>query len=504
MTARLALLLAWIMSLALAAAPASASPEKKSFYAALYQTPVGENGMRTMSFALLLRDMKRQQEADALRLAAMYRYVDLLNGVPPEAGLTLGRMIETGKSLPPLDDTWLARWQDGLARSVVVEWPDDGRPAPGELDPYLRDRERLGPGIWRVNFNVPRVYVVAVLLNRSSEPLPMLDLAMMLPGGADPVRFDCKFERPRHGPQYDQVLTLKAGDRATMLCTRDLPPQDERNVLDRLAAARSAGPAPRLQALPPAREPLRLLQDWGHMAGGAPYNTWGSAMRVAERDTQLEWRAAGTPLDVPVVVPSLAQHFKNAGKAVSTFLALSMAPLMLFVAGRAFQRLGVPLPLVVVVTIGVSLAVGWSVASHVAGPNPTAGEGWQRGATTGFIAFMGVGFVLTASLMLHVLHKRLDEDEISWLETVISGWRNAFRWTGTASSGEFWGFYAHCVWLLLGVNMVPRPWNVPFCALILVAMATMATRRFAAFRFSEQVAMVAVVVLYVISLFLDW
>lgn len=507
-TARRCLLLAWGLwfGLGLGAVPlpAQAKSEDRSFTAALHQTAVGENGMRTMAFQSLLHDMKRPDDAEALRLAVMYRYVDLLNGIPSDPTLTLGRLIADGKSHAPLDEAWLARWQDGLARSVVFEWPDEGRPAPGELDPYLRDREQLGPGIWRVNFNVPRVFVVTVLLNRSSQPLPMLDLAMTLPGGGAPFRFDCKFERPRHGPQYVQVLTLEAGGRAAMLCSSDLRPQDERNVLDRLAAARSAAPAPQLQPLQPAGASLRLLEDWGRMAGGGMYNAWASAMRVAERDASLEWRAASTPLDVPVVVPSLAQHARSAGQAVGAFLALSMAPLMLFVVGRAFQRLGVPLPIVAGATIVVSLAVGLGAASHVAGPNPTAGEGWQRGATTGGLAFMGVGFVLTASLVLHALHRRLDKDGVSWLETVVSGWRHAFRWSGTASSGEFWGFYVHCIWLLLGLNRVPRPWNAPACTLVLVAMATMAKRRFAAFHASEQLALVVVVGLYVVSLFLGW
>jgi hypothetical protein len=497
----LAVLICW---LSIAPLPAAARSAQTTFVEAVRQTKVGANDVQAARAQVLLRDLRLKRERDALLLELVYRYADRLNGVPAEPELTLGALMDAGALRPPPSDTWLAQLQQGVARSVAFEWAKAEATAPGSLDPYLRVREPLAPGVWRVPFDVPKLYVVFELLNRSAHPLPMFDFTIAVPGDPEMSRYGCKFERSRDLPAHAGVPTLGRGQGGTVVCERSVPAQEEAAALAALAAMRGSGQVPELRLAVDAKEAARQVRQGALSAYGSLGPGWGAASQQAARDASLGWRVSDQPMGVPTMVPTLAHRLKHAGQALTGLMSWTMACLVLFVLGRSLQRVGVPLPLVMVATLVLSLGAALGLASIVAGPDPTAGEGWQRGATSGFVAGLGVGTVLLGALMLHVLHRRLDADGVSWFEAVLSGWRNAFRLSGTASGGEFWGFFAHGLWLLVAAQMLLGRWSFIVSALVVVAMLTMAKRRLAAFRPAEQVAMVAVLLLYVVSAMLDW
>jgi hypothetical protein len=384
--------------------------------------------------------------------------------------------------------------------SLAFEWPKSDVTAPGALDAYLRVRESLAPGVWRVPFDVPRIYLTFDLLNRSSLPLPMLDFSMALPGEAGAPRYECKFERSRNASSQRAVDPLWPGEKGTAMCSRAVLQPEEGAVLAAISTMRQA---PELRLAVSADDAARQVRGAALSKYARLDPAWSSAQRLAAREPDQKWLVSDQPMEAPRPVLTLAQRLKSAGQALAGLMSVTVASLMLFVLGRTLQRLGVPLPVVVVVTIVLSVAAASVLAMVVAGPNPTAGDGWQRGATIGLVAGAGVGFVLFGALMLHLLHRRLDAENISWLDTVVSGWRNAFRLNGTATGGEFWGFYAHCLWLLVAARMALRPWDAPVCVLIIIAMMTLAKRRLAAFRPIEQIAIVAVPLLYVVVVILD-
>lgn len=491
------IVLVWFAAV-LAAAPVVASPaaDKSTFTEALYLTTVGPEVLAASRARSLLRALKLRPETDALALELTHRYPGRLNGAPPEPGLTLGALISAGKSRGPVTREWLAALQQGIARSVTVAWPGPDVQTPGTLDPYIRVREVLAPGVWRVPFEMPRVYVTFDLLNHTALPLPLVDLSATLPGEQGSPRYDCKFEMTQDESRRNEPA-WKPGERKTMLCSRAAPLHEAASMLVAIDSARASGQAPLLSLTGDAKTAATQVER-------AVMSFW-SALPVSHRvrNEGVKWRPSELPMGAPQPVPTLAERWNETKKAHTGFVALTVASLMLFMVGRVLQRIGWPSGVVYGLTIAFSVVAAGFVAASVSGPEPSAGEGWQRGATLGLIAIFGAGFVLFGALMLHALHRRLDADNLSWFDAVLSGWRNAFRLKGTATSGEFWGFYAHAVWLLVLVRGALRPWDVPISALILVAMMTMAKRRMAAIPIGELVASVAALLLYAASYAID-
>jgi hypothetical protein len=107
------------------------------------------------------------------------------------------------------------------------------------------------------------------------------------------------------------------------------------------------------------------------------------------------------------------------------------------------------------------------------------GDGWARWGKfgAGFGLVMGVSMVVLGAMLMHRVHRVLDDEGLSWWHTILLGWRGAFRMFGAASSGEFWGFVAFSAWVWILVVPFGSPWTAVVGVLLMVPLLSLASRR---------------------------
>jgi hypothetical protein len=120
-----------------------------------------------------------------------------------------------------------------------------------------------------------------------------------------------------------------------------------------------------------------------------------------------------------------------------------VAVLALFAVGRGALRLGVSRGAVIVGTALVMfMACAASIVSIFADGSLYGGEGWARWAVV-LVPVMMVGYFIGYALiplLLHRLHFKLDDEDLTWPASVWRALRLSLNFSGSAAQGEYWGF----------------------------------------------------------------
>jgi hypothetical protein len=153
---------------------------------------------------------------------------------------------------------------------------------------------------------------------------------------------------------------------------------------------------------------------------------------------------------------------------------------------------------VTIFTIVVVVVASIGGFVHLAGPNPTAGEGWAKPAVSaGIVTLYFAGFAWVGAGLLHALHRVLDAHQVSWMHTIVLGWQRTLDWKSPTSRAEFWGFFAHFILAWALVRWMLRPWDALVFLAFLPALVALTIRRLRTMSAEEILALVISVVLFV-------
>lgn len=164
-----------------------------------------------------------------------------------------------------------------------------------------------------------------------------------------------------------------------------------------------------------------------------------------------------------------------------TVLALAM-----FAAGRGLLRMGVPK---FVVRAGTLLSgIGMAVLAAASLGRGATGHAHPLYTGIGLWGFY-FGPVPLNVLALHGLHKLLDNEGISWRETVVTGWHRTLDLASATSRAEFWGFATHCAWLWALARICLVPLDRWIGLVLLLPLATLAALRLRSIFATEMLGM---------------
>ncbi|WP_280812776.1 hypothetical protein [Variovorax sp. TBS-050B] len=514
----LALLLGLAAGAAFAADDAASHSRDPSgnaaFLAAVRDTPLGPDAAQAYFLVSLFRRAGAPaDEVAALQRELLHAYVAQLNAppqaapAPPPASAwdslrrrlsdraqpapeTVATAIARGRTRPaPLDASFREAWQASFDQGLSLRLgPGEGRSPVFLIDG--RDLEAIGPGTWAAPSANGQVWLRLSLrlVNNSARPLPVQrpELRLVAENGASLV-FQCDWDRapplrPPSEMQAHAVTLLAPGaESAPLACgTAPAPGYWRERVPALLLAARTseAGAGPRLIShdLDSAR---RLFHLELALTESAPQAAdWGQRLQLARREPGSQWTAGERLLEPPERrrwASAPHQGWQSSLAAFKAFMAMTVLALGLFVAGRGLRRAGVPS---VVVGVGTLAAGAGAFALAMAQLGGGSGTGYGHPLWTG-IALWSVYFgpMLFAVLGLHWLHKLLDAEDLSWWETVATGWRHAANLTRPTSRAEFWGFLAHCTWLWMLARLCAAPLDRWLGAALLLPVLTLAVRR---------------------------
>lgn len=510
--------LAVLLPVAASAARAPGNPagnpsrEPANFAAALRDSPLGGNPAQAFFLVGLMRQAGAPPaEVDALRRALMHAYLAQLGrpGVPAEPPPappvtpgtwqmlkryfpgtgpepvrkgTLGAAIAQGHALPPeRDASFAADWQAALNQGLVPRWLADDGKQPLYFTSEWRDMRPLAPGLWAApsaNGQL-RLMLALRLVNRAALPLPIYKPDIVLDG----LAFACEWDRPPlrrplSEMQANEVTLVASGAESDpLVCQAPLVDARRGALLPGLLAQPSTL---RLLShdLDSAQRLYHLELALGTLAPQAQRDNWYQRLRLARQEQGRQWVAGDKPLDAPVSPRWASSPHESAGatwQRLRDFLAATVLALGLFAGGRGLMRLGVPGGVVGGLTLlaGAGLVVGG--AAYLA---PSAGGYLSNPAVMGTALWItAVGPVLLVVLALHGLHTLLEREDLSWWDTVATGWRNALDLGSPTSRAEFWGFVAHCAWLWLLARYALRPLDRWVGLLIALPLLTLIWRR---------------------------
>lgn len=505
---------------------------RDSFASALNDTRLGNDPAQAYFLVGLLRDARASNEdVEALRRELLHLYVAQLGGqaaappqtapkpkptvwqsarsrwlghcaVPPD---TVATAIARGRlrdSVPNAELT--AAWQSAFNKSVAVRWP-----TAGGAQPYftLQDRnlQPVAPGVWASEGpqGQARLLLSLRLVNQSTLALPVYRPEIVWGGeaatGRGGLSFSCDWDgvRPPPGRAALDALDMLApgGESRALVCTSAPVGAYWKDQLSALATqAQTPGQRPWVvshvldtrQRLPYLEVALANLSNQSA--------DWRQRLNVSQSEKGRGWHAATQPLGPPVlkqwgVTPN--EGWAAAVRKLRWFVGATFMVLALFWVGRKALLWGWPS----FVVGGLTLLFTGGALVLVGGRLGGSGAGDNLSAIIGFVVWTGVFSAMVFGVWaLHALHKLLDAENLSWLQSVARGWRRALDFGSHTSRAEFWGFFVHCVWLWALARSCLVPLDRWVGAVLLVPFAALLVRRLRSLTEKQRIDMLITVI----------
>jgi hypothetical protein len=465
----------------LAATPALQS----SFSKALRGTVLGNNPVQAYFLVRMLKDTGApNDEVEALQRELLHSYSEQLGGLA--AAKPLGNVEEAiarGKNRDSvLDVLFASTWQTAFGKALEVHWSGPNEPAPYFTTVY-RTMRPMAPGLWAAELNAGQTkFMLSLrLVNTKTLPLPIHRPEMVWGGEAGTGRgglsFTCNWDEvppPKGNRKADEVFILAPGAATRpMVCETDPAGTYWKEQLPLLlSAAQAGGQQPQLLSHEfDSRYRLNYLE--GALGSVARQEAdWRKSHLLSQQQVGRQWRPAPLPLDAPVGPAwtwSPNDGWAAAGEKLQWFMGATLMAIALFSAGRALLRSGMPVAAVAVGTVLIGTALQIYGVPHIG----SGGKGY-----TAILLWLGyIGPILVCVLGLHTLHKLLDAEELSWWQTMSSGWRRIADLDSYTSRAQFWGFFAHCLWWWGLMNMCLKPLHLWLGGILLFPMLSLVVRR---------------------------
>jgi hypothetical protein len=477
--------------------------EPSPFAAALRETAVGGNAAQAFFLVGQLRDTGAPRaDIEALRRELLHAYVAQIATpaaapAPPGPGAweslkrrlpgmarapedTVAAAIARGHARSNvLDAPFRAAWQGALNQGFTPRWETGATRAPF-FTVVMRDMQPIAPGLWAApaGGGGVRLMLALRLANTSAQPLPVFRPDIVLGG----LTFACAWDGPERKlseMQANAVTMVQPGATSEPLaCEAQPAPMYWREQLPALMAAGASAAAKPLLVphdMDNAQRVYHLelaLRDLTPQA-----EDWGRRRLAAQQEPARQWAPGAKPLEPPVASRWAAgphRGWKSSAEALKNFMAATVLALGLFALGRGLLRVGTPK---FVVGAGTLLA-GTGMTVLAAASLGGGGTGYGHPLYTG-IALWSIYFgpVLLCVLALHGLYKLLDNEEVTWWQTVVTGWRKTMDLGSATSRAEFWGFVAHCAWLWALARICLVPLDLWIGLVLLLPLATLTVRR---------------------------
>ena len=496
--------------------------EPSRFTAALRETTLGGNAAEAFFLVGLMRSAGAPAaEVEALRQELLHAYVGQITGPAPAPAPRPGPWESLKRRLPGmapapadtvaaaiargqarssvLDAPFRAAWQGAINQGLAPQWETGAARAPF-FTFEMRDMQPLAPGLWAAPSAGGKVHLMLALrlVNTSTQPLPVFRPGIVLGGapgsGLDSLAFACAWDRPERRQsemEANAVTLVQPGETsAPLACDAQPVPMYWR---DQLPALMAAGAAAKPLLVPHDLDDKRRLYHLeAALAALAPQGEeWSRRLLTARQEPARQWAPGATALEPPVSSRWAAQPhqgWKGSMEALKYFLGATVLALGLFAAGRGLRHLGMPK---LVVSAGTLLAGAGMTVLATARVN-SGGTGYDHPLYTGIALWsLYFGPVLLCVLALHGLYKLLDNEEISWWDTVATGWRSALDLASPTSRAEFWGFVGHCAWLWALARICLMPLDRWIGLALLLPLATLTVRRVRSMSRAEMTAVAA-------------
>lgn len=515
--------------------PASAA-QRGAFATALRDTRMGSDPAQAYFLVRLLKDSHApDDDVDALRRELLHNYVEQLGGVaaPQTAVLskpsvwgavrsvwpgaasathnTVADAIARGRTRSDVPNAALtAGWEAAFDKNTEIRWlPADGP------RPYFvmndRNLQPMVPGLWMSEAAHGQVQFKAALrvVNKAALALPLWRPDLVLGGepvtGRGGLSLACDWDGVRPPPgraALDAVDMLPpGGESRALVCASPAVGGYWKEQLPALVA--------KAQTQTPGLRPL-LVSHVFDTRQRLPYlevaladlsrerADWVERLRLSQSEVDRQWRPAAQPLAPPVVQrwgvsPNVG--WAAAGHKLQWFVGATLLAWALWGVGRKALGWGVPGAVVGLATLLVAgglLAVG---VARLGG----GGTGYDSPFYMAIALWSGViGPMLLAVWALHALYKQLDAEDLTWRHTVVLGWRRALDFGSETSRAEFWGFFAHCVWLWALARVCLVPLDLWVGAVLLVPFAALLVRRLRSLTDKQRIDMVITAVCVVL------
>lgn len=457
-----ALVAAFCLGTAAAAAPPAAAPSEDG-HKALLTTALPAPAVQWLHLADALALARAQpgdeDRATLLRHRLLGTHVAELNGQPaPLPPPTVAALIAQTAPLPQADPALIGAWEQAFNRHVHLRLAEAGRGAPPELAYLGKQLMPLGPGAWTMDAaGRARYFWVLFLANRSPTALPLPAFRLQadgllldctppaLPAGSDgavgerlpdpgetvPPGAERPFVcRAFEGPEFREPLRARLAGRSTTP-VRLLPPHlASAAAVDGLIAVLGQGQT-------------KARNAWVQRLGAG--KTEASAQGLATTSSPAAANVGARP--APAADPGQRPAGGLQGLQQQSGLDLQalglIAVLALFWLGRGALRMGVSRGVVIVGTVLVmAMACAASIVSIFADGSLYGGEGWARWGVV-LVPVMMVGYFIGYALiplLLHRLHFKLDDEDLTWPGSVWRALRLSLNFSGSAAQGEYWGF----------------------------------------------------------------
>lgn len=165
----------------------------------------------------------------------------------------------------------------------------------------------------------------------------------------------------------------------------------------------------------------------------------------------------------------------------------------LFMLERGLQQLSLGRPLVLVLSL-LARVVAIAPFAAASGAGGTVGVAFALVAA----AVFGVSFAVT--LALHRAASVLDDEGLSWPDTVRRGMAGTLDWRGTATQAEFWGFLAFALLAWGTARAAFPPWDAAVALLLAPPLLALTVRRWRALSARSLWGMAALLLLGVLEL----
>ena len=452
-----------------------------------------------------LEQRGQAERAGQLKRELWHLQLAQMRGAPAPPALTVGEAIAQGAQQPERDAAFQSAWRQAYNAAVTLSfWPTQptaswqAMPLPASIEraPDLRPVEA---GLWTQARGDQHRFVLAVRLQTLRDvALPPQALGLRFGSADNGLSLACRTEPPAADPQELERQSFSPGSRHELVCEGLGDSRWALMLPVLLDAARIGGTPPELLPRDPSVGPKnperRLWQQWG--AYEIRLRDWNAAgqKNLDPAHARRPWRVGPRVLDPPELEPLPATAVERGRAAmgqsfsrVQHTLAVSVLAIGIFGLGRLLLRQA-SMTALTWATFGIAavpqamwLLVLWSNKSV------QSGDSWARWAVfgAGLVGASTVGMAAVLAVLLHWLHRLLDEEQLGWPQVIGSGWRQAFWMFGKATRGEFWGFVIFALWLWAFAAALGQPWTSVTGAVLFVPLWSLCWRRALSFSAAE-------------------
>lgn len=481
-----------------------------SLLQAIEATPMGNEPTSARFMVEVLEQIGAPTQAQHLRRAVWQWQLARLHGhAPAPMPRTVGEAIAQGATLPAVEAQIAQGWQSAFQVAMRLEFVPVGEV---QDPPWVKARP-IGSGLWvDAEGGAQRHFALrASLLPVRGGGLPVEGLQVGFGAGADALVLRCTTTPLRS--LSGKTAGLMRAHAVSLQCQGEGAARWEGVLPVLVDAARGGGVQPRLTVRAPqvldAEAERTLWRNWGSTSTVS--GRWGNVVKIHSQPgmAQRSWAPSSHTLAPPELLPIPPTQVELARAAVGAAWARVQPVAMVFfitlgvfgIGRTAMPHASTParfwssLALCLVLGVPALLAVrnmGWS------------GDGWSKLATVGAGASVLISVTMGALLatVLHMLHDVLDEEDLTWMQTVTLGWRNALQLAGRASRGEFWGFV---VFVLAAravfVALVP-PWQNVLTVVVALPLCTLLLRRLQSLTMQDYAYALIVAIFLVLAMLL--